>query len=69
MSYEITTIKRQSRNNGRNRCTYYVICDSDTKEIIYDNDAKVGVKNNFREESLRFVLEKLNNGELKKEDL
>lgn len=68
MSYEIATIKRRSRNNGINLCTYYVICDADTKEIIYDNDAKVGTKNNFREQSLRAILEKLNNGELKRED-
>jgi hypothetical protein len=69
MKYQISTIRRRSRNNGTNFCQYYVICDAETGEIIYDNDSKVGTKSNFREKSLRITLDKLNNGEIKKEEL
>lgn len=64
MNYTITTIRRRSRNNGINLLNYYAIANSETKEIIYDNDAKVGTKNNFREQALRTTCDKLNNGEL-----
>lgn len=65
MKYDITTIRRQSRNCGVNFCRYYVIYNTETKEIVYDNDAKVGMKNNWREQSLKITCDKLNSGELK----
>lgn len=64
MKYEIANTRRRSRNNGINFCTYYVIVNTETKEIIYDNDAKVGIVHNDSEQRLRETCDKLNSGEL-----
>lgn len=42
--YEIATIRRRSRNNGINLCQYYVIIDSETKEIVKDGDWNIASK-------------------------
>lgn len=62
--YELAEIRRRSRNNGINFCTYYVIVDKETKEIVDDYGYKKGAKEH--KERALYRLWRWNNGEITK---
>lgn len=66
MTYKVTNIRRRSRNNGINFCQYWVIINSETREVVADMDWKINKSYDTKERAQKFC-DKLNDGTYKTE--
>ena len=45
--YKVDFIRRRSKNNGINFCRYWVIINTETKNIVYDTDLIISKHENL----------------------